>query len=132
MGDRPQVRALLDDTDPRHQLLGFAEHAQQVMSRLAPVHQILLVAAGADPDAATLLAEHTHQRQVGQGRIARALARTGALRPELRERDAADILHALMSPEVYLLLVSDRAWPPSRYTRWLGRTLVEQLLPPEH
>jgi len=46
----------------------------------------------------------------------------------LRERDAADIIHALMSPEVYVLLVSDRAWSPERYQRWLGDTLVEQLL----
>jgi AcrR family transcriptional regulator len=129
MGDRPQVRALLDEGDPRHQLLGFAGHARQVMSRLAPVHRILLVAAGSDPDAAELLTEHTRQRQEGQRRIARSLARARALRPGLRERDAADIIHALMSPEVYLLLVSDRAWTPERYEQWLGRTLIEQLLP---
>ena len=43
----------------------------------------------------------------------------GALRPKLRERDAADIIHALMSPEVYRLLVGDRGWPPERYEQWL-------------
>lgn len=128
MGDRDHVRALLQDTDPRHQLAGFAALARDVMARLAPVHRILVVAAGSDPGAAALLAEHTRQRQEGQGRIAHALARAGVLRPELRERDAADIIHALMSPEVYVLLVADRAWPPERYQRWLGETLVGQLL----
>ncbi|HVA09775.1 MAG TPA: helix-turn-helix domain-containing protein [Acidimicrobiales bacterium] len=129
MGDRPQVRGLLGQQDPRAQLMGFAGLARKVMSRLAPVHRILLSAAGSDPDAAALLVEHTRQRQEGQARIAKSLARAKALRPKLRERDAADIIHALMSPEVYLLLVSDRDWSPERYEQWLGQTLIDQLLP---
>jgi hypothetical protein len=52
------------------------------------------------------------------------------LRPGLRERDAADIIHALMSPELYGLLVVDRSWPPERYEAWLTETLVDQLLAP--
>ncbi|HWG63546.1 MAG TPA: TetR/AcrR family transcriptional regulator [Streptosporangiaceae bacterium] len=130
MGDRPSVRTLLEDQDPRNQLVGFAGLARDVMSGLAPVHQILVSAAGSDSEAAELLDEHTRQRQEGQGRIARSLARVGALRPKLREREAADIIHALMSPEVYLLLVSDRGWSPERYEDWLGGTLISQLLPP--
>lgn len=58
------------------------------------------------------------------------LARAGALRPKLRERDAGDIIHALMSPEVYGLLLVDRGWPPERYEKWLTQTLVDQLLAP--
>jgi hypothetical protein len=58
------------------------------------------------------------------------LARAGALRPKLRERDAADIIHALMSPEVYGLLVIDRGWPSERYERWLTAILIDQLLVP--
>ena len=56
-------------------------------------------------------------------------ARAGALRPGVRERDAADVIHALMSPEVFQLLVGDRGWQPQRYERWLSQTLVDQLLP---
>jgi AcrR family transcriptional regulator len=130
MGDRPRVRALLEDPDPRNQVLGFAGLARDVMSRLAPIHRILVSAAGSDPEAAALLVEQKSQREKGQGRIARSLARAGALRPKLREREAADIIHALMSPEVYVLLVSDRRWSPERYEDWLGWTLTSQLLPP--
>jgi hypothetical protein len=100
------------------------------MSRTEPVYRILVSAAGSDPDAAALLAEQTRHRQHGQGQIAHLLARTGALRPQLRERDAADIIHALMSPEVYRLLVGDRGWDPERYERWLTEILIDQLLPP--
>jgi AcrR family transcriptional regulator len=128
--DRPHVRALLADRDPRNQLSGFAGITRGIMSRAEPVHRILVSAAGSDPDAAALLAEQTRQRRQGQARIARSLARAGALRPKMRERDAADIIHALMSPEVYRLLVSDRGWPPERYEQWLKDILIDQLLPP--
>ena len=127
--DRPHVRALLADPDPRNQLSGFAGITCGIMSRTEPIHQILVSAAGADPDAAALLAEQTRHRQQGQARMARSLARARALRPELRERDAADIIHALMSPEVYRLLVGDRGWGPQRYERWLRGILIDQLLP---
>jgi len=58
----------------------------------------------------------------------RDFTRTGALRPGLRERDAADLIHALMSPELYRLLVVDRGWTPQRYQQWLATTLADQLL----
>lgn len=128
--DRPHVRALLADRDPRKQLSGFAGITRGIMSRTEPVHRILVSAAGSDPDAAALLAEQMRQRQQGQAQIARSLARAGALRPKLRERDAADIIHALMSPEVYRLLVCDRGWSPEQYEQWLKDILIDQLLPP--
>jgi len=128
--DRPNVRALLADPDPRNQLSGFAGITRGIMSRAEPVHRILVSAAGSDPDAQALLAEQTRQRQQGQAQIARSLARAGALRPKLRERDATDIIHALMSPEVYRLLVGDRGWLPERYEQWLTDILIDQLLPP--
>jgi AcrR family transcriptional regulator len=126
---RSHVRALLADTDPRSQLSGFASITCGIMSRTDPVHRILVSAAGSDPGAAALLAEQTRQRQLGQSQIARSLARAGALRPGLREREAADIIHALMSPEVYRLLVDDRGWAPEQYERWLKGILIDQLLP---
>jgi hypothetical protein len=100
----------------------------QVNSRIAPLYRILVSAAGVDPDAAALLDELTRQRQQGQRVVARSLARTGALQPELRERDAADVIHALMSPELYRLLVVERGWKLERYERWLTRLLVDQLV----
>jgi TetR/AcrR family transcriptional regulator, regulator of autoinduction and epiphytic fitness len=128
--DRPHVRALLADPDPRNQLSGFAGITRGIMSRTEPLYRILVSAAGSDPDAAALLAEQTRHRQQGQARIARSLARAGALRPKLRERDAADIIHALMSPELYRLLTGDRGWTPERYEQWLKGVLTDQLLAP--
>jgi AcrR family transcriptional regulator len=128
MIDRPQVRALLADQDPRQQLAGFAALLRDLMSRAAPVHRILEEAARSDDGAAALLAEIARQRHEGQQRIARSLARAGALRSGVRQRDAADVIHALASPEVYRLLVLDRGWSGKRYEEWVRETLAAQLL----
>jgi AcrR family transcriptional regulator len=128
MLDRPQVRALLSDGDPRNELVGLAALLRELLARAAPVHRILAEAARSDEDAASLLAEFARQRHEGQQRVARSLARSGALRPGLRERDAADIIHALASPEVYALLVFDRGWMEERYEKWLRAILIDQLL----
>ena len=129
MADRPQVRTFLSDEDPRKQLAGFAALLREVMARVGPVHRILADAARSDEGAASLLAEIARQRHEGQRRLARSLARSGALRPGLGERGAADIAHALASPEVYGLLVFDRGWSGERYEKWLRSILIDQLLP---
>ncbi|HUR22995.1 MAG TPA: helix-turn-helix domain-containing protein [Acidimicrobiales bacterium] len=130
MADRPPVRSLLEGSDPRSKVEGFVAIAARVNSRTAAIYRILVSAAASDPDAAALVDDLTRQRQEGQGGLARSLAGAGALRPKLRERDAGDIIHALMSPEVHRLLVVDRGWPPERYEKWLTETLVDQLLTP--
>ena len=129
MLDRPQVRVLLtDENQPHNQLAAFTALVREVLARVGPVQRILADAARSDPDAAKLLADIARQRHVGQRRIAQSLARGGALRTGLRERDAADILHALASPEVYGLLVLDRGWSGERYETWLTAILSNQLL----
>jgi AcrR family transcriptional regulator len=128
---RPQVTELAGTDDPAQQLQGFVAVASGINDRVAPTYRILVSAAGTDPDAAVLLDGLTQQRQQGQRLIARALARAGALRPGMRERDAADIIHALLSPEIYRLTVVDRGWSSDRYRTWLTELLVDQLLSAE-
>jgi AcrR family transcriptional regulator len=130
LADRPQVRSLLADPDPTVRLAGFVAITVDVNTRTAPIYRILVSAASSDPEVAALLDELTRQRQEGQRLIAGSLAGAEALRPELAERDAADLIHALMSPEVFRLLVVDRDWAPQRYQRWLTGVLTDQLLPP--
>lgn len=129
MAERPQVQSLLADPDPGSMVASLVRVAIEVNVRTAEIYRILTSAAASDPDAATLVAELTRQRQQGQGLVARALARRQALRPPLRERDAGDIIHALASPEMYRLLVVDRGWSRKKYEDWLTEALVEQLLP---
>jgi AcrR family transcriptional regulator len=127
--DRPEVAVLLAESDPRKQLAGFARINVAINTRSADVYCILVSAAGSDAEAAALLADYTRRRDTGQGQIAGLLAREEALRPDLTERHAADIIHALMSPELYRMLVIERGWTPGRYENWLAETLAAQLLP---
>jgi AcrR family transcriptional regulator len=130
MLDRPTVRTAVDESDAETTVSRFVRICREVNGRTLPIYRILVSAAGSDPDASALLAELTRQRDDGQGQLARSLARAGSLRPGLAQREAGDIVHALMSPELYQLLVSDRGWSPERYEEWLNRTLVDQLLEP--
>lgn len=125
---RPQVRALGEVDEPEQQLVGFVGLTAQINARVAPLYGVLVSAAGTDPDAAALLADLTQQRQKGQQVIVRALDRSGALRPDLRSGEAADLVHALLSPELYRLFVIDRGWRPEQYERWLRTTLADQIL----
>ena len=128
--ERPQVAALFAEPDPDKLLAEFAAITVAINARSSDAYRILSSAAGSDPAAAALLAAYQRQRDDGQGRVARALARAGSLRPGLRQRDAADLVHALMSPELYRLLVVDRGWTPPRYQQWLATTLLDQLTTP--
>ena len=125
--ERPDVAALFTERDSQRLIAGFARITTAINQRTNDVYRVLASAAGSDPSAADLLDEIRMQRDRGQGRIARALARADALKPGLRERDAADLIHALMSPEVYRLLVGERRWTPERYQQWLEATLTQQL-----
>jgi len=129
VAERSHVRPLLDATRPEDSLARLAAISVDINTRTAPIYRILVSAASSDTDAAAILDELTRQRQEGQGRVATALARAKALRTGLRARDAGDVIHALASPELYHLLVIDRAWSPQRYERWLAETLAGQLLP---
>jgi len=126
--ERPGVASLFTESDPATLLAGVAAVTTAINQRTNDVYRVLVSAAGSDPGAAELLGEIRHQRDRGQSQIARVLARTHSLQPGLRERDAADVIHALMAPEVYRLLVGDRGWTPERYERWLTATLTQQLI----
>jgi AcrR family transcriptional regulator len=125
--ERPDVASLFTEPDPHKLLAGFAGITTAINQRTNDIYRVLASAAGSDPAAAEHLNEIREQRDRGQGQIARSLARARALKPGLRERDAADLMHALMSPEVYRLLVGDRRWTPERYQQWLATTLTQQL-----
>ena len=126
---RQQVRAALTDPDPAGMLDAFARMHPGVVARSAPIQQVLAEAAAADPDAAELLALARNQRHTGQSRIARQLAQRGALAEGLTEAEAADVVYALFSPEVYRIFIVERGWRPERFGEWLSKALRDALLP---
>jgi AcrR family transcriptional regulator len=126
--DQPTVAGLFAEPDPAKLLAGFAGITAAINQRSNDVYRVLDSAAGSDPEAAELLAQVQQQRDQGQGQIVHALVRNRALRPGLHENEAADLVHALMSPQMYRLLVIDRHWTPEKYRQWLAATLIQQLV----
>jgi len=127
-GDRPAVRAARAEIDAAKMVNAFARIARELMERSSDIQHVLATAAQVDADAAELLAEIRRQRHTGQSRIVAALDARGALDPGLDQTEAADIIYALLSPEVHRILTVERGWRADRYERWVARSL-STLLP---
>lgn len=125
---RPEVQAAFAADDPGELLDAFAHLTRQVLRRSAPLQNVLISSAGVDVEAAEMLAVLRRQRHIGQSRIVRALAGSGHLRRGLTTAAAADILYALMSPEMFHIFTVERGWTEARYERWLTTALRAQLL----
>ncbi len=127
VSERPEVSALLAESDLAKLVSAFTDFVVAINIRTNDVYRVLSNAAASDIGAAALFAEYQKQRAQGQRNIARRISRTKGLRPGLRERDVADMIHALMSPELFGLFVADRGWTPERYQKWLTETITHQL-----
>lgn len=126
-GDRPAVRAARAEPDPVKMVNAFARIVREFMDRSSAIQHVLATAAQVDPDAAGLLAEIRRQRHTGQSRIVTALDAIGGLDPSLDKAEAADIVYALLSPDMHRILTVERGWPADRYERWIARSLATLL-----
>jgi TetR/AcrR family transcriptional regulator, regulator of autoinduction and epiphytic fitness len=117
------------EDDARRRLLLFARLHTGICEREAGVFAQLEAAAGGDPEATELLAEHDARRYETQSRLARSLHRDHLLTRGLGARRAADVIWTLASERTYLALVRDRGWTPRAYERWLADQLAAALLP---
>jgi TetR/AcrR family transcriptional regulator, regulator of autoinduction and epiphytic fitness len=130
LSSREEWTEMERESDPGAKLARFARLHREICDREAAVFAQLEAAAGADPDATELLAEHDRRRYETQSRLARSLHRAKQLRPALSAREAADLIWTLASERTYLALVRDRTWKPARYERWVAEQLSLALLPP--
>ena len=130
LASRADWREMERQADPRRQLALFARLHREICDREAAVFAQLEAAAGGDPEATQLLAEHDDRRYTTQTLLARTLHRNKRLRTGLTGREAADTIWTLASERTYLALVRDRGWEPEKYERWVAEHLEAALLPP--
>jgi AcrR family transcriptional regulator len=127
--ERPGPRKVLRQRDPIQQLQMFARDIAEILERVAPLFEVLRMAAKTEVDIAellqNLLAERMHNMEVFVGQ----LAAHSPLRQGLDATQAAEILWGITSPEIYNLFTVDRGWPKEKYVDWLGDALVQLLLP---
>jgi len=129
MADRPVVKAILAESDPRKALVLWVQAVADVVGRTAPLGEVLTAAADIDPAAAELLAEASRQRMAGAAAFMRHLASLDGLAAGMTEQRAAELCWALTDGHLYRLLVAQRGWSTADFTRWLSDSLAAALLP---
>ena len=127
--ERPGPQSVLHEADPVRQLHRFAQDISQILERVAPLFEVMRLTAKTEPEIAGLLKNILQQRMRNMETFTASLAAHGPLRSGLDERQAAESVWAITSPELFNLLRSDRAWSRERYVAWLGDTLTRLLLP---
>lgn len=127
-----QLKALLDIPDPHQLLTEVAAVVRSANERAFELFEIMRKAAAADPKIEERRRTGAEARRRDQVPIARHLKRTRALRPDLAEQQATDILWLYSSADIYRLLVQDSRWPTTRYEQWLAQTLRHALLAEDH
>jgi AcrR family transcriptional regulator len=126
--ERPAIRAVIDEPDPRRKLQRYADTQPGIHKRLGPLYQMLAEAAAIAPDLGPIRGEVEMQRLDGMGRFAQHLMDTGSLRPGMTVDEARDILWTINSHDVHRMLVTERGWSPEQYRDWLARMLTCGLL----
>jgi AcrR family transcriptional regulator len=126
--ERPAIRAVIEETDPRRKLELYAATQPGVHGRSGPLYRVLVAAADSDPALRAVLDGIEARRLHGLGAFAGQLAESRALRADLPVDQARDIIWTLCSPAVHELLVGARDWTPETYRRWLASALQRELL----
>jgi AcrR family transcriptional regulator len=123
-----QLRALLDIADQEQLLAAVSAVIRTANERAFELFEIMRKAAAADPKIEERRRSGAEARRRDQVPIVRHLKRHRALRADLSEQQATDILWLFSSPDVYRLLVHDSGWTANRYEHWLARSLTDGLL----
>jgi TetR/AcrR family transcriptional regulator, regulator of autoinduction and epiphytic fitness len=126
--DRADWQAMENQPDPRRQLQLLTAIATRIGERIGALSDVMAAAASSDPEVAALWRQRQAARYNDQRRIARRLARTGALRTGLSEAHATDTITTLANPHTYHALVNQRRWSIEEYESWLAHLLRCALL----
>jgi AcrR family transcriptional regulator len=127
--ERPAIRAVIDEPDPRRKVALYVATQPGVHRRAGPILRALLGAVATDPELEALWDEMEAWRLEGQGRFVGLLEEQGLLRPGLSSEVARDIVWTLCSLQVHDLLVVARGWTAEHYQDWLTAALERELLP---
>ena len=128
--EREYVRAIRQEADAARKLQLYAAALRRIQPRLAPLFRVLQGAAPLHPELDALWQDISQRRAKNMRLLAKDLAGTGRLRPDLSLGKAADIIWSMNSSEFYLLLVEQRGWSPDAFERWLGDAWIRLLLAP--
>jgi hypothetical protein len=123
VAERDAYRAMLGDPDPDSAARTYGRLTAELIGRIGPVLRVL-ANASQEPELSDLLEETRRERLVGTRQFLTTVSRA-----EDTERldHAVDVIWAVISPEVALLLVEQRGWTLAAYGEWLAEQVISQL-----
>lgn len=127
---REPWQQMLAEPDPRALLRRFVTLSSELHARSAALIEAVAKAGAADPELAEVARRGARKRHADMRRVTAALADRGALRDDLDQAAAADIIWALAAPSLYLQLVADRGWAPEDWAEFVAGALAAALLAP--
>lgn len=128
--ERAAPRAVARQHDQRKQLQMFARVVADNLQGAAPVSEIMMDAARTEPEIRRVLNVLNAARLDHVALFVEQLRSNGPLLGGLDAGKARDIVWALSSPEVFLLMRRERGWSKESYMEWLADALIHALLRP--
>jgi AcrR family transcriptional regulator len=113
--------------DPHRQLGLAVSFIVDYFAGAAPFLSITRTAAATEPDIQEFIAQGEAFRRAAQEPLIQHWSQRGSLAAGRTAAEAADILWALTSPDLYLKLASIPGWPPDRCRDLLISALAAQL-----
>jgi len=124
--ERPEVVAIRNEPNLAKRLMLHAALSTQTAQRIGPFQLMVQSAAGADPEAATMLQEMGRQRLIGMTVMAAEVAKTGQL--TVSEEECRDVMWSMTDGMLWHRLVNERGWTNERFAVWLGRMWISLLV----
>ncbi|MFD8643128.1 TetR/AcrR family transcriptional regulator [Streptomyces zaomyceticus] len=126
--DRPWFRGVMAADTAEAALAALTAGTRETLERVAAINEMVHAAAATDPEIRELWPDRTDPRYAVIATAARSMTAKPGARPALQVEEASDIIYGVLSPELFLILTRDRAWPPVKWERWAYDTLRAQLL----
>jgi len=125
---RGYVQEMGKEPDPARKLAIYARAIRDIHDRMAPLLLALGDAATTDDEAHQVWREISDRRAQNMRHLVRDLGPDGTLRAGLSIDEAADVIWATASAELFVLFTQQRRWTPRAYERWLADTWSRLLL----
>lgn len=126
--DRPVIKSLIDEPNPRRKLELYAATQPGIHERSGALLRALRVAASTEAGLAEVLAHLENQRLQGLSRFAQHLKDSGALHEDVSTEEACDLLWTINSQVLFDLLVTERGWSLDQYQGWIASMMIRSLL----
>ncbi|MEU6009746.1 TetR family transcriptional regulator [Streptomyces sp. NPDC047453] len=126
--DRPWFVEVMSAPTAETALSALTAGTRRTLERVAAVNEMVRAATATNPEIRELWPDQADPRYTVISTAAKSLTKKPGARPSVPVEMAADIIYAVLSPELFLVLTRDRAWPPAKWEQWAYDTLSSQLL----